>query len=44
MNKEDFINAIKVIFLYSKDDELSEKERLQQIADFTFEIISLNEK
>lgn len=39
MNTDEFLNIIKLIFCLSRDNELTEKERLQQIANVTYEII-----
>lgn len=43
MNTDDFISTIKLIFCISRDDELAETERLQQIANLTYGIIYSNQ-
>lgn len=43
MNTDDFISTIKLIFCISRDDELAETERLQQIANLTYKIIDSSE-
>lgn len=43
MNTDEFISTIKLIFCISRDDELAETERLQQIANLTYGIIYSNQ-
>ena len=43
MNTDEFISTIKLIFCISRDNELAEKERLEQIANFTYGIIYSNQ-
>lgn len=43
MNADEFISTIKLIFCISRDGELAETERLQQIANLTYGIIHSNQ-